>query len=99
MIRYGFHLGLVDGFSSRRVESGSSRHHPVFSRLGAPVTGAGFDAAGIDGLLGFTTREIRLRIEGALARQVLPLFARVGIIHNDQLRVRVLLQTQSYVIE
>src|SRR5579871_953471 len=80
-------------------EAGAGRNDPEVGRLGATIARAALDAAGVNSLLGFAAREIRLGIDGAFGREVLAFFGRIGVAHDDQLGVGIVLQTLSHVVE
>ena len=91
MIRNRFHCGLIHHRCSRTGEGSTGRNHPILGGLCTGPTGAYFNSAGIDGLLGFATRQICLGIDGALAGQILALLAWFGVADDDQLGIRIVL--------
>src|SRR5579863_9497126 len=99
MVRNCLYYGLIHGLGSVAGEGAAGGDDPVFSGLGAAAASAGLDATGINSQLSFAARQISLRIDGAFCRQVLALFGRFSVAHDDQFIVSILLQVLGYVIE
>ena len=71
MIRDGLDLGLIHGLRVARIIGCACRHHPEFGLFAAARSGPNFDSARIDVLFSLTAREVCLRVNGTLCRQVL----------------------------
>src|SRR5215831_5394441 len=99
MIRDSLDGVLIHRLRALGIEGRARWDDPVIGSLGSGAACAGLDAAGIDALLGFATRQVSLGIDRALTCEVLPLLGRIGVADDDQLGIRFVLQARCYVIE
>ena len=97
MVRNRLHGALVHRLRAFSIEGRARRNDPVIRRLGSSAAGTGLDAAGIDALLGFATRQVSLGIDRALTREVLPLLSRIRVANDHQLGIRFVLQARRVV--
>src|SRR5271157_4471932 len=100
MIRNRLYLRLIDrsgGVSPGEGRAG--RNDPMFRSRRACVSGAGLDAAWVDVLFRLASRDVRLHVERALARQVLMLFRRISVPNDHQLGIWILLQLEGNIVQ
>src|SRR5262244_728530 len=101
MIRNRLHLALIHRLRTGFGEAGSRRHQPEFSLLATAAPSSDLEAAGIDSLFGFTTREIGLGIDRTLGCQILALLELIwiGKAHDHYLGVGLVLQGLCNVVK
>src|SRR5262249_16448058 len=99
MIRYCLYGVLVDHDYVSLGEVRAAWADPVIRRGGTGVSGTRRDSAGIDALLGFAARQVRLGVDRPFSAQVLALLIRCREAHDNQGGVRILLQARRHVVQ